>query len=275
MTARLETEPAANSGKVADQRELLDQLANRVEGHSDDWHRAFVQTVADWPIDQETASDLEFHYVIGGEAFNWKRLAESIVTQLLENGLCEGMSAEMFGWIDASGAFGGLSENEFRQILGVDGWRAHLNHFYGVYIEQCLIVAVQSRIEKRRYAAGMPPSDDASDKAFMGLYEETETVLWRQFVDETSGRLDALIAHSPEGTRNIGLDEEFTYWLFKRRMENTNAAQVAAETKRGLEVMSQMRDAEDRRHRMLKDENGGALLEFGLVNITKNRPIAS
>ena len=46
--------------------------------------------------------------------------------------------------IDSTGVFGGVPEHEFRRILGVDGWRAHLNHFYGVHIEQCLIAAVQS-----------------------------------------------------------------------------------------------------------------------------------
>ena len=166
--------------------------------------------------------------------------------------------------------FGGIPEDEFRRILGVDGWRAHLNHFYGVHIEQCLIAAVQSRIQKSRYSSGMPPSDDASDKAYLGLYEETEQDLWELFTTENADRLSDLIAESPEETRTIALDEEFTYWLFKRRIEYTLAPQVAAETQRGLDMMSRIDTAHERRTRMLKDQNGGALLEFGLVKT--NRP---
>ncbi len=275
MTVRLETETSESIGAVVDREVLLQELAMRIEGFHDDWHRAFIDVVAAWPIDEEASSDLEFHYLIGSEAFNWKRLAECIATRLAENGLSASMLSEVFEWIDSSGTFGGLSENEFRQALGVDGWRAHLNHFYGVYIEQCLIVAVQSRIQKRRFASGLPTSDDASEKAYLGLYEETENVLWGQFVDDNVERLADLVAVDVEDGRSIGLDEEFTYWLFKRRIDNTNAAQVAAETQRGLEVMSRMRDADDRRLRMLKDKNGGALLEFGLVSVRKNGPIAS
>ena len=110
-------------------------------------------------------------------------------------------------------------------ILGVDGWRAHLNHFYGVHIEQCLFWPQFSRAFKN--GATRPesqPSDDASERAFLGLYEETEETLWGKFTDENSERLSKLIAESKDDNRSIALEEEFTYWLFKRRIENTNAA---------------------------------------------------
>ena len=141
-----------------------------------------------------------------------------------------------------------------------------------MHIEQCLLAAVQSRIQKRRYSKGMPPSDDASDQAYVGLYEGTEHELWQIFKDENSERLSHLIDESDDGIRSIALDEEFTYWLFKRRIENTNAPQVAAETQRGLDMMARINDADERRARLLKDQNGGALLEFGLVKRRNGKP---
>ena len=272
MTVTVQTDPSDEEAVATDHRALLDEMLKAIDDRPVDWQSAYIRTVAAWPIENETVYGEAFHYFIGGEAFNWKRLAERIAAQIADEGCTEKRSKMVFEWIENSGTFGGLDEQEFRRILGVDGWRAHLNHFYGVHIEQCLLAAVQSRIQKRRYSSGRPPSDDASDQAFLGLYEENEQVLWKGFLEENSMRLSDLIAQSNDDARSIALDEEFTYWLFKRRIENTNAPQVAAETQRGLDMMSRMGQADDRRTRMLKDENGGALLEFGLV---KRRKIGS
>ena len=265
MSVTLQSKTSKKVDIKTNRRQLVVDLQKNVEHHAAEWKTAFLETVAAWPIENERVYGETFHYFIGGEAFNWKRLAERIATQLADEDSTTLPAHKIFGWIDSTGVFGGVPEHEFRRILGVDGWRAHLNHFYGVHIEQCLIAAVQSRIQKRRYSSGKPPSDNASDKVFLGLYEETEQDLWKEFADQNADRLSDLIAQSGEDQRSIGLDEEFTYWLFKRRIEFTLAPQVAAETRRGLDMMSQMDAAHDRRVRMLKDQDGGALLEFGLV----------
>lgn len=274
MTVAAETQTHETDDAPTNHRALLVDLVKSIEDQPADWQKSFIATIAAWPIENETVHGETFHYFIGGEAFNWKRLAERIATELAAKGCDQPQPHEIFDWIATSGTFGGLSEQEFRRILGVDGWRAHLNHFYGVHIEQCLLAAVQSRIQKQRYSKGMPPSDDASDRAFMGLYEDTEQELWQIFTTENAERLSHLIDESADDTRSIALDEEFTYWLFKRRIENTNAPQVAAETQRGLDMMARIADADERRARLLKDQNGGALLEFGLVKRRNGSPIS-
>ena len=271
MSVTLQSKTNDKVNGETNRRRLIDDLSLKLLNHSNDnWQTAFLETVAAWPIENEHVYGETFHYFIGGEAFNWKRLAERIATQIAQETPETTQAEKIFEWIEDSGVFGGIPENEFRRIIGVDGWRAHLNHFYGVHIEQCLIAAVQSRIQKQRYSSGLPPSDDASEKAYLGLYEETEQDLWQEFIDENAERLSHLIAESPDETRTIALDEEFTYWLFKRRIEYTLAPQVAAETQRGLNMMSQIQTAHERRTRMLKDQDGNTLLEFGIVN--PNRP---
>ncbi len=273
MTVAAESQTHETDDAPTNHRALLEDLAQNIEDQPAEWQKAFIATIAAWPVENEVVYGETFHYFIGGEAFNWKRLAERIAIELAADGFHNPESHEIFDWIATSGTFGGLSEQEFRRILGVDGWRAHLNYFYGVHIEQCLLAAVQSRIQKQRYSSGMPPSDDASDRAFMGLYEESEQELWQLFMSENAERLAHLIDESADDTRSIALDEEFTYWLFKRRIENTNAPQVAAETQRGLDMMARIADADERRARLLKDQNGGALLEFGLVKRRNGTPI--
>ena len=273
MAVTVQTPTRDAEDGATNHRVLLDDLIARMRDRPGEWQTSFISTIAEWPVENETVYGETFHYFVGGEAFNWKRLAERIATQLADEGFDSPNPEKIFEWIENSGTFGGVSEQEFRRILGVDGWRAHLNHFYGVHIEQCLIAAVQSRIQKRRYSTGMPPSDDAADRAFVGLYEGAEQGLWRIFSEESSERLNHLFDESDEDTRSIALDEEFTYWLFKRRIENTNASQVAAETQRGLDMMARISDADERRARMLKDQNGGALLEFGLVKRRNGKPL--
>ena len=270
---------AANQIRVGEdvavnRRRLLDDLVQQFADNPSDWQITLLKTVAAWPKENERAYDETFHYFVGGEAFNWKRLAERIATQLTEEGHSAVSTEDIFDWLGDTGVFGRLGEENFRRILGVDGWRAHLNFFYGVHIEQCLIAAIQSRIQKRRYGNGLPPSDASSDRAYLGLYEETEETLWQQFLDENSARLADLIAESPEETRTIGLDEEFTYWLFKRRIENTNAAQVADETRRALEMLTRINTAHEKRIRMLKDQNGGVILEFKLIQPRKVKTLS-
>ncbi len=265
MRATAHTHSPSGLDIETNRRRLVGGLSSKLKDRTSDWQTAFIETVAAWPIENDTIYGETFHYFIGGEAFNWKRLAERIATQLTEENLSPNLNGEIFDWIATSNVFGGLHEQEFRRILGVDGWRAHLNYFYGVQIEQCLIASVQSRIQKRRYSTGMPPSDDASERAYLGLYEDTEQTLYDHFLTESTDRLSYLIAESPDASRSIALDEEFTYWLFKRRIEHTNAPQIAAETQRGLDMMHRIAKAHERRTRMLKDQNGAPLLEFGLI----------
>ncbi len=274
MTTTAANHAATEEDVDTNRRQLLDNLIQRLEDDASHWQPTFLKTVAAWPKQNERIDCETFHYFIGGEAFNWKRLAERIATQLANDNFSQIRSADLFEWLSTTGVFGGIPEQQFQRILGVDAWRAHLNYFYGVHIEQCLIAAVQSRIQKRRYSNGMPPSDDASERAYLGLYEETEETLWDQFLEENSVCLADLIAESPDETRTIALEEEFTYWLFKRRIEYTNAPQVAAETQRGLAMLNQINTAHERRTRMLKDQNGGALLEFKLVKPNKRKALS-
>ncbi len=274
MTTTAANQTTSEGDVETNRRQLLDHLIQQIEDEPSNWKPIFLGAVAAWPKQNERTNDETFHYFIGGEAFNWKRLAERIATQLDEENHTAVPPSDLFEWLETTGVFGGMPEQQLQRILGVDAWRAHLNYFYGVHIEQCLIAAVQSRVQKRRYSNGLPPSDDASDRAYLGLYEETEETLWDQFLDENSLRLSDLIAESPEETRTIALDEEFTYWLFKRRIEYTNAAQVAAETRRGLDMLARINNAHERRTRMLKDQDGSALLEFKLTRPRKPRTLS-
>ena len=87
--SRFKSETRDEEAVATDHRALLDDLLEVMSERPADWHSDFIRTVAAWPIENETVYGETFHYFIGSEAFNWKRLAERIATQLADEGCSE------------------------------------------------------------------------------------------------------------------------------------------------------------------------------------------
>lgn len=252
---------------AAESEALLNRLRRQIGSDPDRWSDFLLNVVGAWSLVEEEVDGEEYRYFIGGEAFNWKRLAERLIAGIAVDIKDAYLLDSMQEWLHSDDVFGGFEENEFRRALGIDKWRGHLNYFYGVYLERCLFTVVQHRIHRRRFARGMSPGDDAADDAFLGLYNEDEATLWRSFVEESDCVGDQSSGNgSVDVSRSLSVDDEFTYWLFKRRIGSTNRPQVAYEIQQGLEMVALIEDADARRHRMLRNDHDGELLEFGVVN---------
>ncbi len=256
---------SANGSRADESSEcqrLLSKLFIDVSTDPPNWKLSVLNAVAEWPVASETVDGEQFQYIIGGEAFNWKRLAERLVIHLETRETTKPSQSEIREWLHSDHVFGGFDEAQFRRALGVERWRGHLNYFYGVHLEQCLFTAVQNRIYRRRFARGMSLTDDAADEAYVGLYNDDEAVLWERFLEEASP--DGTSLENDDG-RPLSLDDDFTYWLFKRRIDSSHPAQVAYETQHGLEMLSAISEADSRRLRMLMNEDAGDLLEFAVI----------
>ena len=46
------------------------------------WYLAVLKTMARWPQAEEVVDGRRYHYLIGGEAFDWLLLAERLVDEL-------------------------------------------------------------------------------------------------------------------------------------------------------------------------------------------------
>ena len=103
MTVTVQTDPSDEDAVATDHRALLDDLLKAIDDRPVDWQSAYIRTVAAWPIENETVYGETFHYFIGGEAFNWKRLAERIAAQIADEGCTEERSKMVFEWIESSG----------------------------------------------------------------------------------------------------------------------------------------------------------------------------
>ncbi len=229
---------------------LIDDLKARLADENADWRRVLFEIMSEWPLPEETADGREFVYLIGGEAFDWRSLAERLM----------GVSGDAISIDEREELLLGpdppkdISEDEFSRLLGVEKHRAHMNYLYGVTSERGLILAVEEAIRKRRVSRGYSPSDDRIDDAYVNLYRATEEELLKEYRKECL-ELKGLLKDKPVGKREsraelkltLSESDAFTYWLFKRRFKLSEPARLASDTRKALDQLERMRAAHRRR----------------------------
>ncbi len=250
--------PAAEGAQAADEavshEELLERLSARARDPSVDWREALVETIAQWPLAEESVGRRRYVYLVGGEAFDWRSLAERLMDA------CSGAAPveEQEELLTGFGLPADMSDDEWKRVLGVDKYRAHLNYVYGVTVEQALQVAVQEEICKRHLGNGYQPTEAHCVQAYSRLYGKPLEELWAEFQDEAPGSLRSgagadvnALADGPVSPCAADGDA-FTYWLFKRRVARADPARVASDTRKGLRQLESMRRSHERRLKLLR-----------------------
>lgn len=210
----------------------LREEVTRVKGH---WFTALLNAIAAWRRPQETVNGRSYRYLIGGEAFDWLLLAERLCAELdglvphkeLEDLLFEGRPPVPIG------------EEEFHRTIGSAKYRAHLNFFYGVLVEEALQVAVEQEVQKERLSRVWAHGQRADDEVCQHIYGFTRLELLRKFCQERG--------MAPVDGLSLGEYKEFTYWLFKYRLRSSDPARVASDTRKGLAMLAGLESARQRR----------------------------
>ncbi len=193
------------------------------------WHEALLEAVGMWTLPAERHRGRIYRYLVRHEAFDWLLLAERLCIDL--DGLVPAEDKERL--LFEGELPDGIGASQFRDYLGYNKHRAFLNFWYGVVVEEALQLAVEEEVRKQHRSRGFPDSEDFGEQAFLRLYSETRTNLLREYLKE-QGR--------PNG-RSLSIAEmkEFTYGLFKRRVEIWDPARVASDTKKGLVRLEALR----------------------------------
>ena len=199
----------------------------------DPWFDALMEAIAVWERPHETVEGREYHYLIGGEAFDWLLLAE----RLLEDGSERVPSADVERLLFEGRPPREVDDEALHDLIGTSKHRAHLNYLYGVIVEEALQYAVELDVTKEHRSVH---SDDATDGAprdpvFERIYDSPRSDLLRQFRSESS--LPTLPVLSLSELR------EFMYWLFRYRVAHQEPARVASDTRKALAQLSRMEDA--------------------------------
>lgn len=190
-----------------------------------EWPDALLGAIALWTTPEEIFQGTRLVYLIASEAFDWLTLAYRLSSEArdlipedeLENLLFTGRFPTR------------MDETDFKDALGSEKNSAYLNYFYGVEVEIALQHVIETEIEKQFYASGRQYATDHTNEAFQRIYNSTRDDL-----------LAAYWLHVNRPYRNITtLTElkEFTYWLFKRRLNVSDKAKIASDTRKGMAAL--------------------------------------
>jgi len=217
--------PEAASPGDAEAIEYLKQ--SLAEGRH--WYLALLGAIGLWTSSEEYHNDRTYLYLIEGEAFDWLLLAER---------LCETVDGLLPEDEKNALLFRGLSPlelpaGEVKNLIGERKYGNYLNYFYGITVEEAVLLAVQEEIDKERRVRGFQNSGESADETYQRIYNATREELLKLFRQEK--RYPRL--------KSITLTEqkEFTYWLFKYRLKRCEKAKIASDTKKALKYLKQQR----------------------------------
>jgi hypothetical protein len=185
------------------------------------WYIALLEAIRLWTGSEESYSGRHYCYLIDGEALDWLLLAER---------LCEAVDDLVPEEEKIALLFQGrppikLTKERFKELIGDAKYRQYLNYFYGVTVEEALVLAVQGEVRKE-WRASAYNEHNLLNEVYQRIYGATKTTLLKRFRREKG---------YPQ-LKSISLTElrEFTYWLFKYRLKNCDKARVASDTKKAL-----------------------------------------
>jgi hypothetical protein len=187
------------------------------------WYLALLEAIGLWDTAEETRDGRTYHYLIDGEAFDWVLLAERLCQSV--DGLLP--DNEKTALLFYSKPPLNLPAEEFKELIGSAKYHQYLNYFYGITVEEALILAVEEEVRKERQASGYYKEKDNTNDVYRRIYGTTKAVLLRRFRRNRG---------YPQ-RKSISLTElkEFTYWLFKHRLRQCDKAKVASDTKKALD----------------------------------------
>ena len=157
--------------------QVLDCLENMLRQSSTDWRTAVLMAIGRWPTASEVVDGERYDYLLAGEAFDWKLLAQRIWT-CLPNSIPQD---EWGSWISSqsrSGDWKSRNSRTFSEWINTGASELFLrgNGRTG------LVTAVGEEIAKGRVAGGRAPNQESRDDAYLRLYGSSQKVLWYDFI---------------------------------------------------------------------------------------------
>jgi hypothetical protein len=215
---------AASESALAADAEAVSYLKQAIAAGKH-WYRALLGAMGLWTSAEEFYQGRVYRYLIDGEAFDWLLLAERLCATV--DGLLP--EAEKDNLLFHGVPPLELKSGEVNALIGDRKYRQYLNYFYGVTVEEALLLAVQEEIDKEHRVQGLRSRPDASDEAYLRIYNATRETLLGNFRQEKS--------YSQADSITLTELKEFTYWLFKYRLRRCEKARIASDTRKALEYL--------------------------------------
>ena len=222
-------------GPCSSSAEAIARLREDVRGGVH-WAEAVFRAMGQWADAEEEVKGRLYRYFIGGEAFDRLLLAE----RLLQEVAGEVSEGEIEDFTVRGNLPNGIDEDRIQSLLGVEKYRGYLNFHYGVTVEETLQLAVEQEVIKRYASNGIRRIEDPTEEAFARIYGAGQVELAARFRQEDAGE-DCTAAPLDEEPMTMSECKEFTYWLFKLRLRQSDKPKIASDTKKGLDQLHRMR----------------------------------
>jgi hypothetical protein len=191
------------------------------------WYLALLEAIGRWNKTEETIGGRTYRYLISGEAFDWLVLAERLC--LAVDGILpedEKLNLLFYGKAPVN-----LTTEEFQTFIGDGKYRLHLNFFYGITVEEALFLSVQDEVRKERMSAVFHRETDQTEEVYHRIYGAGQAELLKEF---RGGK-----GYLQINTTSLTEMKEFTYWLFKYRLEHCERPRVASDTKKAMQYLKE------------------------------------
>src|SRR5512136_234889 len=186
------------------------------------WYVALLEAIGLWGSAEELHDGRYYRYLIGGEAFDWLTLADRLCQEI--DGLIP--EDERLELLFAATPPIDLPSREFRQLIGDVKYRAYLNYLYGVVVEEALISVVEEEVMKENGHLTLSLGLRIEQEAYRRIYDAEMTDLLAFFRGQRG--------YANGDSISLTEKKEFTYWLFKYRVEHSEKAKVASDTRKAL-----------------------------------------
>ena len=245
------TDPADEAAIVDTAEAIVAALRSDILA-GEPWYTALLGAVARWRLPIEHIDGRQYRYLIGGEAFDWLVLAERLtdtISDLIP-------AAERDDLLFFGCPPDGDDDERFRRLIGPAKHRAHLNFLYGVILEDALQLAAEEERHKEIRCRVWGVDHRVDETAFERVYGRPKDELLQTFREERG------LPQPPVLT--LLEQREFTYWLFKRRVQLADPARVASDTRRALAQISQMQAARRRLRSPAEEDAGEGAIDVAL-----------
>ena len=221
-------ELTASQANSAGDAEAIRHLEQAICGGKH-WYLALLEAMGLWTSTEETRNGRTYRYLIEGEAFDWLLLAER---------LCEAVDGFLPDDEKSELLFQGrpplsLSAVEVEKLIGSSKYHEYLNYFYGVTVEEFMLLAAQEEVHKGRWMSGSGSEEKIIDEAYQKIYSDNKETLFKCFRKEKG--------YPNRNSTTLTEQKEFTYWLFKYRVRRSEKAKVASDTRKALKYLEQQR----------------------------------
>ena len=187
------------------------------------WYVAALRACGQWRLASETHQGRRLTYLVAREALDLVLLIDRIASTRRD--------AVPRGERDALRFHGRppvyVPGHAFAAALGDVRYKAYLNHFYGIDVEEAVVHAVELE------AAKAHPLDRASVDVYLLVYGKT--------LDELLATYRAARGLKDDGRVRWDVWKDFTYWRFRLRLRTQVPARIASDTRKGIALLQRLR----------------------------------